>query len=399
MKFQRLVVFAAALTVLAGLPAVAEGQGEGAFFNVKTPRAMGMGNTAVGIGGDYTALFYNPASLTNHPTGAAFIDAMEFQVLGPVWEINGETIDFISEIADAGNTAEAIAILQGNKGKPIFTRAGSISYVTAKISRVAFGVAPVINWTFEQSIQDRELLPNGADTLVTRKTTDVGGIAGVSFDVIEKWLAVGANLKLFNRWRTQLVQKPLQDGGFEFDPEVVEPFGGCGSSTGNCRIDGGSEFAAGVDLGGMFILPLGEIPVAGNVPGIKDSRFQVGVVWQDVGDTRLDQGDIKQTVDVGIAYSQDVVIGDLIVGADFRDLNLDGIDFEDKINLGTELAFNEILSLRMGMNQVGFTAGGSLRLWAVRIEGGFFQAKMQPPVEASERDNRFFISMGLGWYN
>ncbi|MEW6777504.1 MAG: hypothetical protein AB1405_14500 [Bdellovibrionota bacterium] len=370
----------------------------GKAFNPRTPRALGMGNAAVGVGGDYNALFYNPA-------GLATIEEMEIQALAPMWESNKETLGFIGDVADVSTANDAAQLIINHQGEPIFSRIDSISYFTIKKGPVAIGAAVVFDWTLEQSISsaDSNIATPTDEIVITRKTTDLGGVVGLSYDVIEKYVAAGLNLKLFNRWSSFDTENAQELAGNEgLDAEIVKPFGGCGGvPILNCQSD--SSFGAGVDLGTLFMVPFEEIPALGNAPGLKGSRLQAAVVWQDVADTRFDFDDIPQTVDIGLAYIQSIVIGDVKLAVDFRDLNRDtnGLDpdytFGEKVSFGGEIAFKKILTLRAGLNETGGAAGLALRLWVWRLEGGWFQEKTELP--SSGRDNRFFISSGFGWYN
>lgn len=423
-----------ALALVLATPVLVQAQGRP--FNPRTPQALGMGNTKIGIGTSYEALFYNPAGLgaiekagqtqdDRIDLGEALKDAVwEIQFLSALIETNSDTRGFVDDLKDVDeNNIEAF--LDAHRGDPIFLRIDSTSYFTMKKERFAFGFALLMDYTIEGSITDRVTetlpVPAGPDTLRTRKTTDLGGVLGASYDVVEEWLTLGAALKVFNRWQTDAVFGDVRNGiaaapgsPFNFEGDLVLPFGdGCplsssptdGGANGFFQCDHTSTFTVGGDLGAMAYLPLKE--VGANNTFLEDGRFQLGVALQDIGRTRIDEAatsgkpsnanDIPFTVDVGIAYLQQFEIGRFKLGADFRDLNRDQVSLGDKFSVGAEMVFEKVVTLRAGINETGFAAGGAIRLWAVRIDGGVFQEKTE--LYSDKRDLRYYASLGLGWYN
>ena len=441
----KLIIIALAL-VLAS-PVLARAQGRA--FNPRTPQALGMGNAQIGIGGSYNALFYNPAGLgsieeagkTNDSDlfGDTLKDTVwEFQAISILAETNSDTQGFLSDIKDVdANNIEPF--LDRHRGDAIYARIDSTSYFTMKKGRFGFGIAGLFDYTAEGSIIDRidETTPTvpatttaatpGTDTFISRKTTDIGGVIGASYDVVEEWLTLGAAVKVFNRWQTTAqfldVRRGIADLGpaltpedFTFDSDLVTPFGnGCNTSSspqtanyGDFQCDHTSTLTAGGDLGAMAYLPLEKAGLGDTF--LKDGRMQLGVTLQDIGRTRINESksplapvqtsstnDIPFTVDVGLAYLQQFEIGRFKLGADFRDLNRDQVSFADKFSIGAEMEFKEVLTLRAGMNETGLAAGAALRLWAVRLQGGVIQEK--PDLPADGRDLRYYASLGLGWYN
>ncbi len=393
MKIKLAVVVAVALT-LSPLLALAQ---SARSFNPRTPETMARGNFGVGAGGDYTSLFYNPAGLTG-------VDDLEIQAIGPLLETNKDTFGFIKDASGATTPSAFAGLIGSNAGKPMFMRSDSISYVTMK--QVGFGLAAALVYdsTVEQAIKS---LPT--PLLATRKTTDVGVVLGASYDVIDKWLSAGANLKAFERWSVSDSEDAaglVAAGGL--DATTVTPFGGCGAmaASGNCVES--KDFAVGADIGGQFMIPFEELVPGGDViPGVAGSRIQVGAVWQDVGDTRFHAGDpydIRQSVDTGIAWIQSFGVGNVKLGADFRDLNRDQVPISKKTSVGGEIEFKELLTLRVGLNNTGGAAGLALRLWMIRLQGGWYQerSEFQQAVLGTadvKRDNRFFVQLGAGWYN
>ncbi|MCB0220313.1 MAG: hypothetical protein KDH09_11505 [Chrysiogenetes bacterium] len=429
-----------ALALVLATPILAHAQGRP--FNPRTPQAMGMGNVKVGIGGSYNALFYNPAGLgaieeagqttDSDLFGDNLKDAVwELQALSILAETNSDTQSFINDIKDVDET-NVQPFLDKHRGDAIYARIDSTSYFTMKKGRFGFGVAGLFDYTVEAAIQDaftETVSPvAGTDTLRTRKTADIGGVIGASYDVVEEWLTLGASIKAFNRWQTDAVFADIPDGiasttpagagdmpDFNFDGDLVLPFGdGCAASSsptnaagteGGFACDHSSSFTVGGDIGAMAYLPLKEIGLDDSF--LRDGRMQLGVVMQDIGRTRLsgasfaapnaNGNDIPMSVDVGIAYMQQFEIGRFKLGADFRDLNRDQVSLADKFSIGAEMEFKEVVTLRAGMNETGLAAGLALRLWAVRLQGGVIQEK--PDLPADGRDLRYYASLGLGWYN
>lgn len=426
MRYLRL--FAVAALALA-LPALAHAQGRP--FNPRTPQALGMGNAQIGIGGSYASLFYNPAGLgaieqlgvteeNKFDLGDALKDSVwELQFVSALYESNADTAGFISDIQDV-DESNVEAFLDAHRGDAIYLRLDSTSYFTMKKERFAFGVALLLDYSVEGSIQNafvETTATPGTDTLVTRKTTDLGGVLGVSYDVVEEWLSLGTSLKLFNRWQTDAVHANIRDGiamnpgaDFNYDTDLVLPFGdGCAASAspgaGNFMCDHNSSFNVGVDVGAMGYLPLKRVGLKKTF--LEDGRFQLGVVMQDLGRTRVDGtsfaapnangNDIPFTVDLGLGYLQQFEVGRFKLGVDFRDLNRDQVSLGDKISVGAEMRFKKYLTLRAGVNETGVAAGAAIRLWIAKLEGGVIQEK--PELPASGRDLRYFASLGFGWYN
>ena len=399
---------------------------QGRPFNPRTPQAMGMGNTRVGFGGSYHALFYNPAGLgtieragvtqeERDMLGDALKDVdWELQFVAALFETNTQTRGFLKDLIDVDVTTIE-PFLDLHRNEPIFIRVDSTSYFTLKKGRFGFGVALVVDYTGEAAILDTFVetapAPAGTDTLRTRKTTDAGGVIGFSYDAVEEYLTLGAALKLFNRWQTDAVFGDIRNGiasaaapDFDFDADLVLPFGeGCagsasptdGAGSGFFLCDDESSFAVGGDLGAMGYLPLSD-----------DARLQLGLTLQDIGRTRIsgssfaspskNGNDIPWTIDAGLAYIHQFKAGRLKVAADFRDLNRTQVDFQDKFSIGAEWEFEKVLTLRAGMNETGFAGGAALRLWLMRLDGGVIQDKTELPSKG--RDLRYFAALGFGWY-
>lgn len=370
-------------------------------INPRTPRALGMGNAFVAVGGSYDSMFYNPA-------GLVAIRDWQFSILGLRAEANTDSFTFAMDAKDlsGGDANEANTFFAGRVGEAVYVNADNVThFVMPYRKNWAFGFAYSYSYRFDGVVQPG--ITAGDRYIVgLRKLEDHAGYLTVARRIWGEYLDMGVNLKFISRSDIRTAESESSvtaNNGVSYTNDFVKPLKGPG------------DFAAGADAGLVMRLPFSLlIPAPEDEDpspwGISAGYIASGFTFQDIARTAFKaqqpdvangilvagSGDVPMTVDWGLAVAVPFEVARLTFAVDVRDINRDEIPLGHKYSVGLELAFRYVLSLRGGINANGYAAGIETRFGAVRLNGEILQER-NTSIANNLKETRVSAGMSLGW--
>jgi hypothetical protein len=302
-------------------------------------RAMGMGNAFTALSDDADAVFYNPAGI-GHNSG------VQLRLVNPKFEVSKDSLTLAKDIkggASSGLTAETMNKLFGKNVYGSGTVYPSVLFPYFTVGYYAgFNAHAVVN---------NKALP----TININYYQDQGIIGGTGYDVgIGKFshLRFGASVKALSRKGVNRVVPitTLVAGG-----NVVKSL----VST--------SAFGFGITPGLQYEHPLSP-----------RTDMVYGVVWHDVGDTKFGSR-LSDSSRAPPSIPSNLAAGAAIIqrfskregynakfSVEGRHLNRLNEDPRKKMHVGAELRLGA-LAIQGGLNQLRWTAGVLLDLWAIEL--------------------------------
>jgi hypothetical protein len=320
-------------------------------------RPLGMGNALIALSGtDENAMFYNPAAINDYGPHFAF------RFVSP-------TIDFspgaISLFKDVKNMATNINDATTSADKTRIFRdfvdqhAGQFESVGLNLPLLTM----MNKWiTFSLLGQNRTSMSfrNRAFTNIEiMSRTDTGGVIGTSYNFknalgIKENVQLGVDMKMI--YSLFSINSTVTTG------DIIN------SASFSDTIPRSNSFGVGGDIGLKA-----DVPVFG-VGWLEKLAPSVGVAYQDVGNTRFQNGvpDIEQSVSVGLGFSPKIGKFQFRFDNDFRQLN-QTTDFINKWNIGAEVVGPRMLgfftpAIRVGGDQGYITGGVTLDFRFMKLE-------------------------------
>lgn len=291
------------------------------YFNYnESIRSLGMGGVALPFNSPSEVLFINPA-------GLAFVEGVNFQLLG--FRLGANGLDLYNNFASA-NLSDASS-LSSLTGKPIWINGlGNLA-----LTIPYFGLGAYKNYTFS-AVLNNPAYPNLEASLLD----DSGYVLGFAVP-IGPLISWGMNFKRVTRL-----------GGSK-----TIGLGTVIDATSSNNMDGitnqfnSSGTAYGIDTSMMMKLPT---PLS---PTLVVSWKDVGTTtFQNTSDAGIDGPDrINDNLSVGFGTVLDLPGLDISTGAEYRHIR-EGGQLGKKLHLGTELSI-PFVDLRAGLGQ-GYTSYG-----------------------------------------
>lgn len=308
------------------------------------PRMLSMGGAGLAALGDKDSAMMNPAGLND-------VTSRRIEVLPITIEVPFEVstlssyLDFKDKIDKTGATSAdkrkaAEEFLNDVSSKALGTRVNLYPSWTAKNFHIGLMADFYVNPRF------------GLGGVTANQVIEMGGsngtaglILGSSYAFLDGALQVGVTLKPL--YRLALTREQAQSTydfvkGMDPDNSITDEI--LGKSVGDRR-----AFGIGGDIGVKYFIPYFE-----------DWKPTVGITYQDIGNTRFVFGkklpQIQQSLSVGFAIHPNWSFIRNTIAVDFRNLNEEQ-EFENKIHLGVESVFWNLLIVRAGLSQLYWTAG------------------------------------------
>lgn len=362
----RKIILAIALILLPTLALA-----DGTLFNYphlyRGMRSLGMGGAYTAVGGDYEAIFYNPATLTDM--------GVKLNLINPLVEADRNAMDIAKDAQDAINkgtdtdrTNALIDVISKNMGKPLHVRASLFPSVSVR--NVTVGV-------LGQGQADARLHnPLGSSGAVELQGGyEYGPVAGFSIGLPVTGLRLGLAGKYISRTAVNhnFTVRELAASNFKIE---------------NYQFTN-SDYS--LDAGLLYDLPF--------LPGMKP---RVGISVLDITDLDFKQGGkIPQRVNVGASMTAKLpYLFEVIFAADYEDVTKqfqqDSSNWK-RVHLGAEAGIlKRHLLLRAGINQGYPTYGAELDLWLLKAAYTFYSEEMGA-YAGQDKDERHVVQLILGW--
>lgn len=329
---------------------------------------LGRGDTGIAVADDEDSIFYNPAGLAQ---GTGIYKRIIFA--SPMIEVSQNTRDVVKQIQV--QDSDPTETLRKQLGRPQHFGLNFFSGIILR--RVAIGVFSH-NATTTMLFKDYE---KGAfESVMGHGVTDVG----VTFSLAQNW-----GDKMF----FGLTTKYLKRNEFRFEANATEGDQLSGVKAADITMTG---TAVGADVGFMY-----------NSGGRSPLMF--GVTIQDVGhsvmipdvETSVSKSDrplkdLRQTVNIGIAFAPGTKISKFKLMIDYRDaLNETGMSDFKKIHGGMELSVRDFIGFTAGINQGYPTFGAYFDSRLVRLDIGSYGEEVGD-LAGSRPDIRYYFRLTAG---
>ncbi len=333
---------------------------EGPSLNRKV-RNLGMGNVGVALKGTHgSSPFYNPAGLND-------LDKGQFEFLAITGEVSKNAFDLFTDLKDLSDDLDAAStdsdktnvigdFVQANTGKfrRLRTTFDIFNYV-----RKNFAIGLLIDERIDLTVRN-----DVPESFYVRNLGDASLFISGAHGFWDGLLQVGVTLKPTLRFSLDEVDQQV-----DFTDTQDDASGELALNSQLKKIYKEKRFGLGVNLGLKSNLAFGEL---------KDAKWfkalgpQFGVTWEDIGSTSFDSAqDNEQSINAGFAIHPDIWKIKSAFAIDVRDINRE-IPLLSKLHVGVESKLPWLLALRAGLNQGYFTAGASLDLWVMELEGAMY---------------------------
>ncbi len=360
----------------------------------KDPRVLGMGGANIAVGGSSTAVFYNPAGLSNLNPAAGF----EVDLLGLNISTNQNSIDFISDLKDAFDTGDldhdgddgddqlkaVNEVLKKYRGKNLHFDMSDYSAIGRKFSKLSFSIGFLVGISMNGKTHQGF---SSDGTLELDYNSTAGLIVGLSYDFLDGDLSVGVDGKYFyrNALYHNFSSRELVDHQDDLDNYITDELAKDGT-------------AASFDFGVIYRLEHLSLPL---VSTLKPS---VGFSLQNIGDLDFkDAGKIPMTANVGLAINPKLpFINNFLLAVDYIDITEQFNDSSKmkRIRFGGEAEVYDgkfaNLTVRAGLYEGYATAGLDLRLGLFRIALSTYGEEVGA-ASGQDEDRRYVLSAFLTW--
>jgi len=257
--------------------------GSGLAFKVVGPRAMGMGGAFVAVCDDATAVYWNPAGLTQikgtmdiAPFGGGQATdhvSQDIQDLDEWFDdhnldhLTGSDVDDLKDILDRFNRKEEGVIANGNVGLSLATKWAALSSVALVDGNLATHADTQTSHLMTEHGRTHNSSRADIGTLVTNNIALTGATTlGIPN------LALGANAKYIQARRYTNTEYVFDQSNGEFNEDIADLEHWWREFDKN-KVDG---WAWGIDAGALIVL--GDI-------------FKIGVLGRNINEPEIDWGD------------------------------------------------------------------------------------------------------------
>ncbi len=318
------------------------------------PRMQSMGGAGLSAGGDKDSAMLNPAALSD-------IKSSYWSIMPLLFEAPFE-MDAVQSAIDYKDAIDA-ATTNNQKKTALQTFLTDVS-TTALMTRVNF-YPSYTRPHFHAGILmdflvDAKLRAGGA---TSNQVVNLGNSAGTtglilagSYDFLDDRLHVGLTLKPLYKFSVMNdSEQTLRDILVGKNPDANGNDTGIKEAIIGENFTDNKAFGIGVDLGLRYDLPF-----------VEAIHPQVGVTYQDIGDTRfltdhVQPMNIPQSVSAGMSIQPDFGIFRNTVAIDFRNLT-EAQELLNMLHIGAESVIWNFLALRAGLGQGYFSTGVGIDL-------------------------------------
>lgn len=371
----------------------------------KDTRVMGMGGANVALGGESSAVFYNPAGLS----GIDPRDGLELEIVNISATISDKTIALGLDGMDLANSpkigegdySEISPFLTKYTGSPVSAGLSDFSSVAYRGNSWALSIGVLANVNLAVQIHN-PLSTSGI--IEAQGVTNTGVVTGFSMDFFEdNTLHVGIGAKYlfgevegiqFNN-SVKLGLSPEHIGALMSEEDAVKYLVDEGMLNPYTQL----VFDAGVIYDLNNIIPLGDF-----------LRPSVALSYINIGNIVAPNGDIiiPQTVNLGVALRPnfylltDWLLTDWVFTADYIDTLYayeDG-SFGKRLRMGTRVSlikgFLGELTASAGLYNASWTAGAQLRLLFLDVMFATYAEELgATPGQDPDRRYQFSLAMGF----
>jgi len=355
----------------------------------KSPRAMGMGNAYVAVGGRTDALFYNPAGLSAIPQDKGW----EVNLLGITAEYSKNAKDFAKDMQDALDTQDANGdnsssdeelqavngILAKYRGKELHARVADFTSIGKSYDRFAFAIGDIANARVD-AVSHQGF---GADGMLeVNADATYGAIGGASYALTPRIVA-GLAIKVLHRETLihNFSEREFVDNQDNLDNYIQKDLRKSGDAT-------------GVDAGLLW-----------KIAPISPFKPTLGLSVLNIGSLSFGRaGKIPQSVNIGFAVNPTIpLFRSLTVAADYIDVlnNFEqDKDVSKRLRYGAELQLFDVwaseLAVRAGMYEGYPTLGADLRLLLFTFSYTMYTEEIGA-YSGQDKDKRQLLMMNIGW--
>jgi len=358
----------------------------------KDPRALGMGNSYIAVGGTSSSVFYNPAGLSKINKNAGFeVDLLRLTV---GWGKN--SIDFINDLSDALDAQDGDYIqpkdgddgddqlyavnevIKKYQGENLHFTVNNYSSISRKWDKLALTIGFLVD------VKSNTITHQGfglGGLIEEHGSFTFGPLLGASYDFLNGDLSIGMSAKYLYRKTVDhyFTSREIVENEDNLDTYITETVAKDGTAFG------------------------GDIGVIYNIDKFDFMPISVGASILNIGDLDFGEaGKIPMTFNVGIAIKPKLPIFDWTIAIDYVDLtnNFEDSDKLKRLRGGVEVSFFDnkwsSLKLRGGVYQGYFTGGAEFRL--LLFTAMFTTYEEEVGAYAGQKgDRRYLITLGFGW--
>ncbi len=312
-----------------------------------TPRALGMGDSFVGVADAYGAMFYNPAGLARLPEGQTNLELVHVG-------LDTKLPDFFSElqrVSKTNNVLQMTQFLEGNYGNHFSARIGALN---AYFVRPRWGIALI---PLDLTLELRVAQTVGAQVqVVAHQDTTLAYARGWNIPVYDGKLSRGATAKAIYRGD---FNKSVSAIELAFDSNLLKPE------------DAGEGMTVDGDIG---ILYTPTVPQSGVLTFLEYAKPTFGATVRNIADygftsnfhaidpNSREPARIQRRFDLGSMFElPDWWVWRSRLMLDVRDIGHSNFTMRKGLHMGAEFLW-KLKSWfqggwRVGVNQGYFTAG------------------------------------------
>jgi hypothetical protein len=341
---------------------------------------MKMGGANVGLGGSGTAVFYNPAGLSNLNKK----DGAEIKLINLSVSTNENVLNIaedglaLQDIQDSDEQSlEAIRITKEHLGENNHFEVSNFSYIAKGVKNMHFSLGALSN----MNLDFKTHRGFGTDGILDIQSLIVGGaVFGLSYDYSKK-ISVGAGVKYLQYGS---IQKNFTIG------TVIEHTNNFDTYIKDEVLKDGTSIV--FDLGGLYQM---------------SKHWQIGLSALNLGGIGEEKHltYIPSTYNLGIGYQQDFTksyLKKIQFGFDYIDLTNQYIESDKmkKVRTGFEAVFidNPFITIKsgLGLYQGYYTAGLSFRLTVIEIALTTYAEEIGA-YSGQDEDRRYLLNLTIGW--
>ena len=366
-------------------------------FLYKDPRVMGMGGANVAVGAYSSAIFSNPAGLTNIKKDEGFV----VDLLNVGVTMSDKTLDLVSDLDDAGNDSNKIeSVINKYSGEAFNVQANNYSSISKHSDSFAWSVGLLAAADVSLMVHGNGSV-NGAPIEAAGRAYG-GVVLGVAQEYMTEFgqLDVGLGFKYITQ---NSYEGPLYVSDLQGD-NVLQDLQDKYEKT-------ASGF--GVDVGVTY------------KPFASDTYWHpaLGLSVLNIGSMTMDDnyGGQPMTVNVGASVTPDVsFMNKLVLAVDYVDLlnentvrqytfasggevsyeDYTDADFMKRLRLGAGMGLINnsyfTLTLNGGLYQSAYTAGIDMALTILKLNVSTYQEQIGTG-SVDIPDRRYMAQIGIGW--
>lgn len=307
-------------------------------------RPVAMGEAFTAIADDQNALYYNPAGLAR--LSGWSLEVFSF-TLGANTNLTKNVSDVMGNTADAGGSkpSEMLELFEDHFGKNNHFRFS----LNPTFVRKNFGVGLMLNQEMNMSLH-----PVNPSLLDLDSTTDADLRVSGALNFIENKLSLGATVFARNRYFVGDELEYSDADTFIKDKDNLQK---------NLEALMQSGLGFGADFGLLFSPVETWKPTFGlSVLNIGDVKFRKSPLKAGSGTPEP----LPQSINTGFSVTPKYGMWTIRAAVDFREINL-ATPAVQKLSVGMEGAWRNIIRVQAGMKELAFTAGAELRLFVLNV--------------------------------